>query len=99
MIWPTLLQVAQCVLGTPWFQVSSRKCLVLRGIYPLPLALPKRELGQHLLSRERAKLRGRGKTEKWDSPLVFVWSCDLNMNFHFCRDGHFNKDQMSEFRE
>ncbi len=29
--------------------------------------------------------------------LVFVWSCDLNMNFHFCRDGHFNKDQMSEF--
>ncbi len=40
MIWPTLLPVAQCVLGTPWFQVSSRKCLVLRGIYPLPLALP-----------------------------------------------------------
>ncbi len=34
MIWP------QCVLGTPWFQVSSRKCLVLRGIYPFPLALP-----------------------------------------------------------
>ncbi len=34
MIWP------QCDLGTPWFQVSSRKCLVLRGIYPFPLALP-----------------------------------------------------------
>ncbi len=40
MIWPTLLPVAQCVLGTPWFQVSLRKCLVLRGIYHFPLALP-----------------------------------------------------------
>ncbi len=30
MIWP------QCVLGTAWFQVSSRKCLVLRAIYPYP---------------------------------------------------------------
>ncbi len=28
------------ILGTPWFQVSSRKCLVLRAIYPFPLALP-----------------------------------------------------------
>ncbi len=34
MIW------RQCVLGTPWFQVSSRKFLVLRAIYPFPLALP-----------------------------------------------------------
>ncbi len=34
MIWP------QCDLGTPWFQVSLRKCLVLRGIYHCPLALP-----------------------------------------------------------
>ncbi len=66
MIWP------QCVLGTPWFQVSSRICLVLRGIYPFPLALPprsKRKLGQPLLSCECAKLRGRGKTKNWDSPL------------------------------
>ncbi len=30
----------QCVLGTPWFQVSLWKFLVLRGIYPFHLALP-----------------------------------------------------------
>ncbi len=54
MIWP------QYVLGIPWFQ----------GIYPFPLALPldQNEKGQPLLSRERAKLTGRGKTENWDSP-------------------------------
>ncbi len=53
MIWP------QCVLGTPWFQVSSRKCLVLRGIYPFPLPLPldQDENLDSLLSRERAQLR------------------------------------------
>ncbi len=32
--------VTALVLGTPWFQVSSRKFLVLRAIYPFPLALP-----------------------------------------------------------
>ncbi len=66
MIWP------QRVLGAPWFQVSSQKLLVLRGIYlPLPLSptpRSKRELEQPLLPRERTKLRGRGKTENWDSP-------------------------------
>ncbi len=47
---------------------------------PLPLTPTSRskpELGQALLSRERAQLRGRGKTEKWDSLLV--WSPD-NVN-------------------
>ncbi len=43
MIWPE-----HTVLGTPCklvkIQVSSRKFLVLRGIYPFPLALP---LGQN----------------------------------------------------
>ncbi len=58
-------------IPTPWFQVSSRKCLVLRGIYHLPLALPldQNENWDSPYSHVNAqKLRGRGKTEKWDSP-------------------------------
>ncbi len=77
MIWPTLLPVAQCVLGTPWFQVSSRKCLVLRGIYHFPLALPLDQKENwdspysHVNAQNKGEgVRGRGKTEKWDSPLV-----------------------------
>ncbi len=51
------------------------KMLGFKGYLPLtptPTARSKRELGQPLLSRERAKLRGRGRTENWDSPLVFT---------------------------
>ncbi len=63
------------VFWYPWFQVSSRKCLVLRVSTPSPYPYPsKPELGKPLLSRERAKLRGRGKTEKWDSLLVFLYT-------------------------
>ncbi len=64
MIWPTLLPVAQCVLGTPWVSSKLAKMLGFKGYLPLPLSptpRSKRELGQPLLSRERAKLRGRGK--------------------------------------
>ncbi len=73
MIWP------QCVLGTPWFQVSSQKLLVLRGIYPFPLALPlsQNENGDNPYSHvnvqnlgEEGGEGGRGKTENWDSTLV-----------------------------
>ncbi len=42
---------------------------------PLPLSPTPRskpELGQPLLSRERAKLGGRGKTDKWDSPCILL---------------------------
>ncbi len=73
MIWP------QCVLGTPWFQVSSRKFLVFKGYLPLPLTPTPRskpELGQPLLSRERAKLRGRGRQRigihPWSSFPLFT---------------------------
>ncbi len=71
MIWP------QCVLGTPLVSSKLAKILGFKGYLPLPLSPTprlKRELGQPLLSRERGKLRGRGKTENWDSPL----SSDLN---------------------
>ncbi len=46
--------------------------LGFKGYLPLPLTPTPRskpELGQPLLSRERAKLRGRGKTENWDAAL------------------------------
>ncbi len=62
--------------------VSSKlvKMLGFKGYLPLPLTPTPRskpELGRPLLSRECAKLRGRGKTEKWDSPLTpasRIWS-------------------------
>ncbi len=62
--------------GYPLVSSKLAKMLGFKGYLPLPLApnvtlRSKRELGQPLLSRERAKLRGRGKTENWDSPLVF----------------------------
>ncbi len=58
-----------------WYPlVSSKlaKMLGFKGYLPLPLTptpRSKRELGQPLLSRERAKLRGRGKTDNWDAAL------------------------------
>ncbi len=64
--------------GYPLVSSKLSKILGFKGYLPLtPRSKP--ELGQPLLSRERAKLRGRGKTEKWDSPLFFrymvmVWA-------------------------
>ncbi len=71
MIWPTLLPVAAVCSGYPLVSSKLAKMLGFKGYLPLalsPTPRSKRELGQPLLSRERAKLRGRGKTEKWDSP-------------------------------
>ncbi len=61
--------------GYPLVSNKLAKILGFKGHPPIPLSptpRSKRELGQPLLSRERAKLRGRGKTEKWDSPLHFI---------------------------
>ncbi len=57
MVWPPLLPVAQCVLGTPWFHESKlTKMLGFKGYLPLPLSpnsRSKQELEQPLLSSER----------------------------------------------
>ncbi len=61
------------VFWVPLVSSKLAKMLGFKGYLPLPLSPTPRskpELGQPLLSRERAKLRGRGKTEKWDSPLI-----------------------------
>ncbi len=76
--------VAGCAVCSGYPLVSSKlaKMLGFKGYLPLPLSPTPRskpELGQPLLSRERAKLRGRGKTEKWDSPKV---SCRLLIFAH-----------------
>ncbi len=58
--------------GYPLVSSKLAKILGFKGYLPLPLSPTPRskwELGQPLLSRERAQLRGRGKTENWDSPL------------------------------
>ncbi len=75
MIWPTLLPVAQCGSGYPLVSSKLAKMLGFKGIYPLPLALPldQNENWDSPYSHvKRAKLRGgvrgRGKTEKWNSP-------------------------------
>ncbi len=52
--------------GYPLVLSKLVKMLCFKGYLPLPLSSTPRskpELGQPLLSRERAKLRGRGKTE------------------------------------
>ncbi len=57
--------------GYPLVSSKLTEMFGFKGYLPLPLSptpLSKPELGQPLLSRERAKLRGRGKTENWDSP-------------------------------
>ncbi len=61
--------------------------LGFKGYLPLPLSPTPRskpELRQPLLSREHAKLRGRGKTENWDSPLMFA----LNVKKLLCNVSH-----------
>ncbi len=40
MIWPTLFAGCAVCSGYPLVSSKLAKCLVLRGIYPLPLALP-----------------------------------------------------------
>ncbi len=57
--------------GYPLVSSKLTEMLGFKGYLPLPLSptpLSKPELGQLLLSRERAKLRVRGKTENCDSP-------------------------------
>ncbi len=62
-----------------WYPlVSSKltKILGFKGYLPRPLTpRSKPELGRPLLSRERAKLKGRGKTENWDSPYMCLHIC------------------------
>ncbi len=59
--------------GYPLVSSKLTKMLGFKGYLPLsPTPRSKRELGQPLLSRERAKLRGRGKTENWDSPKYLL---------------------------
>ncbi len=66
-----------------WVPLGSSKLVKMlgfKGYLPLPLTPTPRskpEFGQSLLSREHAKLRGRGKTEKWDSPEVLHKLCTL----------------------
>ncbi len=70
--------------GYPLVSSKLAKMLGFKGYLPLPLSptpRSKRELRQPLLSHERAKLRGRGKTEKWDSPLIY-WNKGLTMNMN-----------------
>ncbi len=50
--------------GYPLVSSKLTKMLGFKGYLPLPLS--------PTLSRERAKLRGRGKTENWDSPKYFL---------------------------
>ncbi len=63
--------------GYPLVSSKLMKMLGFKGYLPLPFSptpRSKRELGQPLLSCQRAKLRGRSKTENWDSPLIFMFS-------------------------
>ena len=49
------------------YPLVSSKLPSSPGVYtPSSKPRSKRVLGHHLLSWERAKLRGRGKTEYWD---------------------------------
>ncbi len=66
MIWP------QCVLGTPWFQVSLRKCLVLRGIYQFPLPLDPNENWDSRYSHVNAQNEGEGVRGKGKGELGFT---------------------------
>ncbi len=57
--------------GYPLVSSKLAKIIGFKGYLPLtPTPRSKWELGQPLLSRGRAKLRGRCKTENWDSPLL-----------------------------
>ncbi len=77
MIW-----MAAVCSGYPLVSSMLVKILGFKGYLPLPLSptpRSKRELGHPLLSRERAKLRGRGKTENWNSPLNYFSLCAFNL--------------------
>ncbi len=68
-IYGTLDDLAAVCSRYPLVSSKLAKILGFKGYLPLsPTLRSKRELGQPLLSCERAKLRGRGKTENWDSP-------------------------------
>ncbi len=67
MIWISVFWVP--LVSSKLAEILGFKGYLPRPLTPTPRSKP--ELGQPLLSRERAQLRGRGKTENWDSPLVF----------------------------
>ncbi len=70
-----------------WYRlVSSKltKMLGFKGYLPRPLTpTPRSKPELALLSRERAKLRGRSKTENWDSPLICHPLCVMNLTSDF----------------